>query len=167
MTKQEILASVDEGYCLDFLSRMVRHQSYSQTDGERVLSAFMAAEMTALGLEAELRPVEGGRTNAVGLWRGAAGGKSLLFNGHLDTNPATEGWTLDPWAGKVDDTFIYGIGVSNMKAGDAAYFCALRTLLRAGVQLKGDVILTFVVGELQGGVGTLALIDQGLRPTTS
>jgi hypothetical protein len=28
---------------------------------------------------------------------------------------------------------------------------------------EGDVILTFVVGELQGGVGTLAMIRQGLR----
>jgi Peptidase family M20/M25/M40 len=63
----------------------------------------------------------------------------------------------------VDDKFIYGIGVSNMKAGDSAYFCALRTLIEAGVKLKGDVILTFVVGELQGGVGTLAFIRQGLR----
>ncbi len=94
------------------------------------------------------------RVNAVGRWKGTGGGKSLLFNGHLDTNPVTEGWTVDPWAGKVDDDFIYGIGVSNMKAGDAAYFCAVRTLIEAGVKLKGDVILTFVVGELQGGVGT-------------
>ena len=105
----------------------------------------------------------GDRVNAIGRLRGTGGGKSLLFNGHLDTNPVTEGWTVDPWGGKVDDKFIYGIGVSNMKAGDAAYFCALKTLIDAGVKLKGDVILTFVVGELQGGVGTMALIDQGLR----
>jgi acetylornithine deacetylase len=63
----------------------------------------------------------------------------------------------------VDDKFIYGIGVSNMKAGDAAYFCAVKTLVDAGVKLKGDVILTFVVGELQGGVGTLAAIHGGVR----
>jgi len=81
----------------------------------------------------------------------------------MDTNPATEGWTVDPWAGKVDEKFIYGIGVSNMKAGDAAYFCALRTLIEAGVRLRGDVTLTYVVGELQGGVGTAALIDQGVH----
>ena len=96
-------------------------------------------------------------------WRGTGGGSSLMFNGHVDTNPVSEGWTVDPWGGKVDDRFIYGIGVSNMKAGDAAYFCAVKTLIDAGVQLKGDVLLTYVVGELQGGVGTLALIDQGFR----
>ena len=163
MTHEELLACVDARYCLDFLSRMVQHKSYSQTEGERKLAAFMVEQMRLLGLEAELRPVEGERVNAVGTWRGLGGGKSLLFNGHLDTNPVGEGWTVDPWAGKVDEKFIYGIGVSNMKAGDAAYFCAVHTLIQAGVRLKGDVILTFVVGELQGGVGTLALIEQGLR----
>jgi acetylornithine deacetylase len=50
-----------------------------------------------------------------------------------------------------------------MKAGDAAYYGAVKTLVDARVKLKGDVILTYVVGELQGGVGTLALIRQGLR----
>ncbi|MDA8048747.1 MAG: M20/M25/M40 family metallo-hydrolase [Rhodospirillales bacterium] len=163
MTKEELLAHLDPHYCLDFLARLVQHKSYSQSTGERQLAALMAAEMTALGLEAGLRPVEGERVNAVGIWRGTGGGNSLLFNGHLDTNPVSEGWTVDPWAGKVDNKFIYGIGVSNMKAGDAAYFCAVRTLIEAGVRLPGDVILTFVVGELQGGVGTLALIEQGLR----
>ena len=50
-----------------------------------------------------------------------------------------------------------------MKAGDAAYFCAVKTLIDAGVKLKGDVILTFVVGELQGGVGTLRHARHGVR----
>lgn len=163
MTHHELLAQVDETACLDFLASMARHKSYSQTEGERTLATYMAEQLTVLGLEAGLRPVERERVNAVGTWRGTGGGKSLLFNGHLDTNPVSEGWTVDPWGGKVDDKFIYGIGVSNMKAGDAAYFCAVRTLIQAGVRLKGDVILTFVVGELQGGVGTLALIEQGLR----
>ena len=163
MTPQELLARVDRKACLDFLSAMVRHASHTQTAGERALAAFMAEQMRDLGLEAELAPVEGERVNAVGRWRGTGGGKSLLFNGHLDTNPVSEGWTVDPYEGLVDDNFIYGIGVSNMKSGDAAYFCAVKTLMDAGVRLKGDVILTYVVGELQGGVGTLALIKQGLR----
>jgi acetylornithine deacetylase len=163
MTPEDILARIDQPACLALLSRMAQHKSYSQTPGERDLAGFMADQMQALGLEAGLTPVPGDRVNAVGRLRGAGGGASLLFNGHVDTNPVTEGWTVDPWGGKVDKDFIYGIGVSNMKAGDAAYFCAVRTLIEAGVKLKGDVILTFVVGELQGGVGTKALMDQGLR----
>ena len=163
MTPERLLACVDDKACLDFLGRMVQVKSYSQTDGERRLAELMVDKMRELGLDASLAPVAGGRVNALGRWRGAGGGSSLLFNGHLDTNPVSEGWTVDPWAGKVDERFIYGIGVSNMKAGDAAYYCALSTLVRAGVRLKGDVVLTYVVGELQGGVGTLSLIEQGVR----
>src|SRR5246500_4955713 len=163
MDAKDILARVDERFCLDFLSRMVQHKSYTQTDGEKALARWMAEQMSKLGLETELAPVPGERVNAIGRLKGAGGGKSLLFNGHIDTNPVTEGWTVDPWGGLVDDEFIYGIGVSNMKSGDAAYFCALKTLIDAGVKLRGDVILTFVVGELQGGVGTLAAIRQGVR----
>ena len=99
----------------------------------------------------------------IGYWRGQGQGKSLLFNGHIDTNPVTEGWTIDPWEGKIDDKFIYGIGISNMKSGDAAYFCAVKTLIDGGVKLSGDVILTYVVGELQGGIGTISAIEQGLK----
>lgn len=164
MTPDALIHSIDEAYCLDFLARMVQHKSYSATAEERRLAEYMAGRMSELGLHSELMPVPGERLNAIGTLKGqGGGGHSLLFNGHLDTNPVTEGWTVDPWAGKVDDDFIYGIGVSNMKAGDAAYFCALKTLIDAGVKLKGDVILTYVVGELQGGIGTIAAIEQGVK----
>ncbi|MDR6869775.1 acetylornithine deacetylase [Bosea sp. BE125] len=163
MDRAALLARLDEKAALDFLSAMARHKSYSETEGERVLAAFMAEKMREIGVEAELQPVVGERVNAIGRWKGTGGGKSLLFNGHLDTNPATEGWTVDPWGGLVDKEFIYGIGVSNMKAGDAAYFCAVKTLIDAGVKLKGDVVLTYVVGELQGGVGTVAAIRNGVK----
>jgi acetylornithine deacetylase len=163
MDPQSLVAGIDEKACLDFLSMMVRHKSHSETEGERVLARRMTQEMKAIGLDADLQPFnDGARFNAIGRLKGTGGGKSLLFNGHLDTNPVTEGWTVDPYAGLVDDKFIYGIGVSNMKAGDAAYFCAVKTLIDAGVKLKGDVVLTYVVGELQGGVGTLAAIRSGV-----
>lgn len=162
-TEREILELVDDERAIAFLAEMVQRKSYSETDGERRLAAFMHESMTALGLESSLQPVVGERVNAIGRLPGSGGGESLLFNGHLDTNPATEGWTVDPWSGLVRDGCLYGIGVSNMKAGDAAYFCAVRTLVEAGLRPAGDVILTYVVGELQGGVGTVRAIEQGVR----
>lgn len=161
--EEDILALIDEGESIDFLAKMVQHKSYTQTQGEVALATFMRDEMASLGLDAHLQPVVGERVNAIGILPGTGGGKSLLFNGHLDTNPVTEGWTVDPWGGLVKDDCIYGIGVSNMKAGDAAYFSAVRTLLKAGLRPAGDVILTYVIGELQGGVGTVSAIEQGVR----
>jgi acetylornithine deacetylase len=163
LTEADLLARVDPQACLDMLSAMVRQKSYSQTSGERALAEWMAEQMAGLGMESRLQKVEGDRVNAIGTLYGAGGGRSLLFNGHVDTNPVSEGWTVDPWGGLVDDRFIYGIGVSNMKAGDAAAFCAVRTLVEAGVRLRGDIVLSYVVGELQGGVGTIAMIDAGIR----
>ena len=159
----EIARRVDPDSCLSLVSEMVRHKSYSETKGERVLAEHMVRRMDEMGLEASLQTVEGDRVNAIGRWRGTGGGKTLVFNGHLDTNPVTEGWTVDPWGGLVTNEFIYGIGVSNMKAGDAAALAAVKTLIDAGCRLKGDVVLTLVVGELQGGVGTLAAIRHGLQ----
>ncbi len=160
-----VARNIDEAACLETLSEMVRFKSYSETPGERKLAERMVEIMRGIGLEAELQPVEGNRVNAIGIWRGTGkdNGKSLMFNGHLDTNPVTEGWSVDPWGGLVDDDFIYGIGVSNMKAGDAASLCAVRSLMNAGLKPVGDVVLTYVVGELQGGVGTLAALKQGVR----
>jgi acetylornithine deacetylase len=159
----DLLQAVSPKDSLDFLAAMIRFKSYSGTPGEGELARFVVDAMQRLGLEAFLQEVEPGRMNAIGRWRGTGGGKSLLFNGHLDTNPVTEGWTVDPWGGLYDDKFIYGIGVSNMKAGDAASFCAVRTLIERGIRLRGDVVLTYVVGELQGGIGTMKAIDDGIR----
>jgi len=114
---------VDREESLEFLAKMIRFKSYSGTPGESERARFMVDAMTPPGVDAFLQEVEPGRFNAIGRWRGTGGGRSLLFNGHLDTNPVTEGWTVDPWGGIYDDRFIYGIGVSNMKAGDAASFC--------------------------------------------
>src|SRR4051812_3374223 len=116
---------IDRQRCLDLLSRLVQIKSYSQTDGELEATSFMAERMKEIGLETELIPFdEGKRQNVVGVWKGSQvknihksePPKSLLFNGHLDTNPVSEGWTIDPWEGKVDNDFVYGIGVSNMKS---------------------------------------------------
>ena len=101
MTPDDLIRRVDEKASLDFLARMVRHRSYSQSEGERKLAEFMAESMRAIGLDAELQPVdEGERVNAIGRWRGTGGGRSLMFNGHVDTNPVTEGWTVDPVGGE-------------------------------------------------------------------
>ncbi|KAH6675402.1 acetylornithine deacetylase [Plectosphaerella plurivora] len=155
---------IDKKYCLDVLSRLVQIKSYSQTDGELEITEFMAGLMKDIGLDSQIHKFDDDkRQNVIGTWHGQhrTTENSLLFNGHLDTNPVSEGWTVDPWEGKVDDDFIYGIGVSNMKSGCAAYFCAVEMLKRHGWSPRGDVVLSYVVGELQGGVGTVALIDQG------
>ncbi|MBI2203197.1 MAG: M20/M25/M40 family metallo-hydrolase [Candidatus Rokubacteria bacterium] len=156
-------AAVDDRELVRLLQQMVRIRSYSAGGEEDEIARFVQRHVTELGLDADLHEVQPGRFNVLSRWRGTGGGRSLMFNGHLDTNPAGNGWSRDPLAGDVDDRYIYGIGVSNMKAADAAYIAAVRAVRDAGIRLRGDVILAHVIGELQGGVGTLNLLERGVR----
>ena len=148
---------------LETLTELVRFDTRTETRRESDLGRLLLERLSELGLEAQLVEAGEGRVNAVGVWRGEGGGTSLMFNGHVDTNPLTAGWTVDPWGGFSDGTFVYGLGVSNMKAGCASYLEAVRTLREADWRPRGDVVLEFVVGELQNGVGTRALIEAGYR----
>lgn len=158
-----VLAGVDDAADLALLQAMIRMRSYSAGGEESALARTLVADMQALGLRARLQEVEPGRFNAIGVLPGTGGGKSLMLNGHIDTNPVGVGWTVDPFGGLVRDGFVHGIGVSNMKASCAAFFGAARAVVRSGVRLRGDLVLTFVVGELQGGVGTKKLVAEGMR----
>jgi acetylornithine deacetylase len=117
--------------------------------GERVRD-----ELADVGLQVQWQEVEEGRPNVVGLWEGAGGGKSLMFNGHMDTSYSGQ----EPWLagirgfqpdGFVQDGRVYGLGISNMKGALACYIEAVRALREAGVRLRGDVMIACVVGEIE------------------
>lgn len=161
-----LLDAVSDPEDLRLLREMVRIRSYSGSGEESALARFLVREMEGLGLATRLVEVEPGRYNAVGTLPGTGGGTSLMLNGHMDTNPVGVGWTVDPFEGLVRDNMIWGIGVSNMKASCAAFVGAARALVRSDLRLRGDLVLAFVVGELQGGIGTLKLLDEGIRADT-
>ena len=135
-----------------------------------------------LGLDVTWQEVEEGRANVVGRWKGSGGGKNLMFNGHMDTsNTGREefltGIGYKPHA-VVKDGFIYGLGIYNMKGALVCYTHAVKALQRAGVRLKGDVIIAAVAGEIEKtqwgefkgkeyrgyGYGTHYLVNHGVLP---
>jgi len=94
---------------------------------------------------------------------GSPDGPSLILNGHIDVVPAgeLERWSRPPWQGTVSDERVYGRGSADMKGGLCCAIFALRAIRDAGVALGGSVSVQSVVGEEDGGVGTLAAIDRG------
>src|SRR5262249_5711145 len=89
--------------------------------------------------------------------------KSRRLHGHLDIAPIPGGWVRDPWTPTIEGDRFYGAGIFNMKAGVAAMVMAAVAARRARVALRGDVLVACVVGELQGGVGTVHLLRRGGR----
>jgi len=104
------------------------------------------------------------RSNVYAVFKGGSG-KSLMFNGHIDTIPAEdkERWTTSPLSPKVRDGKLYGLGVCDMKGGLMASVMAVKLLQDAGIELPGQVIITSVADEEGGGNGSVAAAMQGLK----
>ncbi len=118
--------------------------------GESRCNEILATAVAAAGARIDLWEEEPGRANLVGVVPGSGSGRSLIFNGHIDTVPPGEAetWTGgDPFSGRLSDGLLYGLGSCDMKAGLAAQTIAAQAIQRAGIQLAGDLILESVVGE--------------------
>jgi acetylornithine deacetylase len=125
----------------------------SPTGDEQAMAEHMAHLFHDMGLQVQWQEVEEGRPNVLGTWRGTGGGKTLMFNGHMDTSysgrePWLAGRGFRPEA-RVEDDYLYGLGISNMKGSLACYIEAVRALQAAGVRLQGDVLIAAVVGEIE------------------
>lgn len=136
--------------------------------GETRVNQHMRAAMESLGLQTDMWEAEEGRANLVGVLKGSGGGRSLIFNGHVDVVPPgpDEEWTVaGPWSGKVINGRLYGRGSADMKSGNAAAVKALEALLKAGLHPRGDIIIEHVVGEemMNTEAGTGAAIARGYK----
>ena len=71
------------------------------------------------------------------------GGRSALFNGHVDVvSPAPlDAWETDPFTPVIRQGWLHGRGAGDMKAGVAAMSCALAAVERAGLGLRAPVTL--------------------------
>ena len=154
----------------------------SPTGGELQMAEYVRGALQKLDVHVTWQEVEEGRANVVGRWIGAGGGKNLMFNGHMDTSNTGQEEFLTGLGYKanavVKNGMIYGLGIYNMKGALVCYTHALKALQRAGVKLKGDVIVAAVAGEIEKtqwgefkgreyrgyGFGTHYLVNHGILP---
>jgi acetylornithine deacetylase/succinyl-diaminopimelate desuccinylase-like protein len=127
---------------------------HSFTGDEQRCAEHVLSVLEEMGLQVQWQQVEENRANVLGTWRGTGGGKSLMFNGHMDTSySGREPWLKDvpgfqPQA-FVKNGRLYGLGISNMKGALACYIEAVRALQDDGVKLRGDVLIAAVAGEIE------------------
>lgn len=158
---EAVLAEISPETVVDLASDMIRIPSFKNE--ETSIARWLADYFTQRGYEVELQEVEPGRFQVMARLKGTGGGKSMMFNGHIDIDPLALGWKHDPWEPVVEGDRLYGAGVMNMKGGDAAMISAAEAIRKAGLKLPGDILIALVVGELQGGVGTVYMLQQGIR----
>jgi succinyl-diaminopimelate desuccinylase len=157
--------AVDQELVIELTRELVRYRSVNPPGNEGEIAEYLAGRMRDLGIEATVETVEPGRANVIGKIAGA-GGKPLVFTGHLDVvPPGGQRWQHDPFAAELVDGRIYGRGSADMKGGVAAIVTAMAALARADYQPSGDIFLAATCGEEAGMIGARAIVDAQGLPT--
>ncbi|MBA2380694.1 MAG: M20/M25/M40 family metallo-hydrolase, partial [Chloroflexi bacterium] len=141
-------------------------------DGETRAARWIAAALSAAGLEPEVLELVPGRGSVTARLRGdGTGGEPLLLLSHLDVVPApAELWTHGPFDGDVADGYVWGRGAVDMKNLLAMELTVVRMLaaeaLAAGRNpasdpvpgLARDVLFASTADEEAGGLNGIGWI---------
>ncbi|KAL2813904.1 tryptophan synthase beta subunit-like PLP-dependent enzyme [Aspergillus granulosus] len=134
--------------------------------GESQICDYLAAWFAHRGMEVHRIETIPGRPSVVGVLRGAGGGKSLMFNGHVDT-VSLASYEKDPLSGAIGtrdgQQVVLGRGSLDMKGGLAAALAAVATAKASCYPLRGDVIVAAVSDEEDASQGTQDLLAAGWR----
>jgi acetylornithine deacetylase len=128
--------------------------------GEHECALRLRDVLDAWGFRTELHDAAPGRPNLVARIGGAEGGRSLMFNGHLDV-VGVEGMTHPPFVATEREGRLYGRGSADMKGGIAAMCAAAYRAAQQGI--AGEVVIAAVVDEEYESLGTRALVQRGVR----
>lgn len=156
----QVLRKIDADEVVELTRSLVRipsvHRPGDPEATEARVADFVEAWLRREGFQVEIQAVAPGRPNVIG-WLGdkRPGQKSLLLEGHTDVvtegDPAT--WSYPPFGADLVDGRIYGRGTADMKSGLAAAMVAAAAFKRAGVGLRGKLVVGALVDEEDGMIG--------------
>ena len=165
---------------LSFLDELVSIPSLDGSPDELSVQEAVATKMAELGLVVDAWEIdfeslkqhpaysaEVERPRGLGVVgrMGQRQGATLILNGHTDVVPAgeLENWTVKPWRATVDwdANRVYGRGALDMKGALCCALFAAKAIRAAGIELRGELLIQSVIGEEDGGCGTLAAIERG------
>ncbi len=171
------IAAIDHDGLLATLTALVEIPSLGDEAGEIEVQQAVADLLASWGCEVDLWEIdlaslaehpafsaEFARHRALGVVGEYGGdGPILVLNGHTDVVPAGDpaNWTVDPWRATVADGKVFGRGTVDMKGGLCCGLYAIKAAIDSGVPLAGKVKLHAVIGEEDGGTGTLASVLRG------
>src|SRR4051794_20455595 len=151
-----------QGEVADLLADLIRINTSNPTHAERPAAEWVAEKLDEVGIESQIIEAAPGRASTIARIEGSDPGRPpLLIHGHLDVVPADAGeWSVDPFAGEIQDDYVWGRGAIDMKDMDAMTLALVREWSRTGRKPPRDVVLAFVSDEEAGGrLGAHHLVD--------
>jgi acetylornithine deacetylase/succinyl-diaminopimelate desuccinylase len=132
--------TIDSDEVVRLACDLIAIESHSQAPGrEAVIGRFLVDWFHARGIEAELVPAIGDRSNVIA-WHShpsldtRAAGRTLLLNGHIDTVPA--GAMKEAFTPRIEDGVLWGRGACDMKGAIAAMAGVLAAMARGEASLR-------------------------------
>jgi acetylornithine deacetylase/succinyl-diaminopimelate desuccinylase-like protein len=141
--------------------QLIRFDTAAPGGCERELIEWLAPQLEAAGLDVRMLARDPERPNIVARLRGRGEAPPLLLHGHVDVVPVTgQKWSVDPFAGAIEDGVLWGRGALDMKGGVAMLLAAVLRAA-AGPPPPGDLILCVLSDEERGGTfGALFLVEE-------
>lgn len=142
--------------------RLVEKETVNPPGNEWLAREVVEESLRALGARIEVKEKEKGRTNIIG--RIGGGKPEVAFITHLDVVPPGSGWSISPFFPRVKEGKIYGRGALDNKGPYAASWAAVKSLLKAKLNLRGTIILVCVADEEMGSEkGLRWLLEEGFK----
>ncbi|MQP35660.1 M20/M25/M40 family metallo-hydrolase [Rhodococcus erythropolis] len=148
-----------EAEVVELVSSLIRFDTSNTgeletTKGERACAEWVAAQLQEVGYETEyVESGAPGRENVFARLKGAESGRgALMLHGHLDVVPAEPAdWSVHPFAGTVQDGYVWGRGAVDMKDMVGMILALARQFKAEGVVPPRDLVFAFVADEEAGG----------------
>ncbi|CAM3524273.1 M20/M25/M40 family metallo-hydrolase [Deinococcus frigens] len=133
------------------LQQLLRFRTVNPPGNELACLQFVQDVLASAGVPSRLLGHHSARPNLIARLAGAGTAQPLLLHGHVDVVAAEEPqWQYPPFAGVIENGYVWGRGALDMKGGLAMMLSALLRARMSGLTLPGDVIVTLVCDEEAG-----------------
>ncbi len=138
---------------IELTRQLIQIPTENPPGNEKKAFLFLKPILSKMGFQVRTYLSPKGRYNIVAERQWEKGGRTLIFNGHLDVVPAGDfsKWRYPPFEGKVSQSRIYGRGASDMKGGVASFIHAISMFDRSATLHQGSLVLHLVSDEESHG----------------
>ncbi|MEW2352833.1 M20/M25/M40 family metallo-hydrolase [Spirillospora sp. NPDC029432] len=148
---------------LALLKKMLAFDTQNHGEGgvTRPHAEMLKAVWDSAGVRSEIIPTpKKDNVHLIARIEGTTAAAPLLLLGHSDVVPVERAkWSVDPFAGIVEDGEIYGRGALDMKGANAAFVSALLRHLNEGGRFERDIIVLTDCDEEAGPHGSRWLAE--------
>ena len=160
----DIKSKIKEKDITNLAQELIRIPS-DEIAGEQEVCEYLSDILKSLGMKVRLQEVLPKRPNIIAEVLGGNDGKSIMFNGHIDTVPIgnIEKWNTDPYKAIIKDSKLFGRGATDMKGSIASMIIAIKYIMNNVENFNGKIIFTGVMAEETTGLGTQKVLEENIK----